>query len=144
MSLPEASIQQAWGAPPVALDGISPNDALYKRYAFSEQQLVTVGAVAQLVDITQSSFGASTPKFLDQGLAIEIEARSDDVYVRFRPDAGEPGTTAGAASNGRRIPKGTFVVWWLPGLTFLYMDIVSVSAGNPVAFRRASMPRDRG
>lgn len=142
--IPEASIQQAFGAPPVALDGYAGTEPTYLAGQFLEQQVTVVGVAAQIVDITASSKAASTPKFLDQGIALEIESRDDDCFVRFRPDNGVAGTTNGAASNGRKIIKNTPTVFWLPGPTFQFMDIISATAANHVAWRRISMPRTRG
>lgn len=147
--IPEASIQQAWGAPPQANDGqynlagTSPENYQAQIAKFGEQQSISVGTSPILVDVTQFT-GGSNPKFLDQGLSLEIDARDFDVYVRFRGDTGAAGTSP---ANGRRImcaaknaePK----VFWLPGAMYRYMDIVSSAPATTVTFRRVSEPRTR-
>ena len=138
--IPEASIQQAYGAPPQVFDGQLPEGTIAEVMAeWWEQQFVFVNSAPLLVDVTTSTGNpGGHPKWMDQGIAIEIDPRDADVYVRFRADQGAPGTTP---FNGRRIPAKTITVFWLPGPTFRYMDIVSTIIGCGVAYRRSSMAR---
>lgn len=149
--IPEASIAQAWGAPPQANDGQynllnkSPENVQAQIAAFGEQQSVVVGTTPILVDLASYS-GGTNPKFLDQGVSLEIDARDADVYIRCR---GDNGAAATSSTNGRRImcaaknaePK----VFWIPGATmYRYMDIVSSAPNTTVVWRRTNEPRIRG
>lgn len=149
--IPEASISQAWGAPPQANDGqynlagTTPENVQAQIAKFGEQQAEVIGTTPVLVDLAKYT-GGTNPKFLDQGISLEIDARDARVYVRFRGDNGAPATTP---LNGRRIEAAASdvppTVFWIPGGTmYRYMDIVSSAPNTNVVWRRSSEPRIRG
>ena len=138
--IPEASIQQAFGVPPASTDALAPNDPAYVKALFWEQQVLTVGTTPTIVDLTQNSVLPSNPGYLSGGFSLEIEARDADVFIRCASNNQTPSTTP---DNGRRIAVGNPApsVFWIPGNSFQYLDIVAKSAGSKVVFRRCSQAR---
>lgn len=141
MPTSEAEAQFYANHPATAKDGTAANTPNYDEMLFGELQVLGTGVAAAIFDITKDSVNASVPNRLRGGFYLELDARDADMYVRFRPDNGTPGTTAGVASNGEWIRNGTKVQRWISGSAYKYIDVIASAASTHLAIRRMSERR---
>jgi hypothetical protein len=91
------------------------------------QDITNAAAVFSL----NSTWGTVSSRLAKQGAYFTFQARGADVYLRFVPDGATPGTTAGDASNGIKIPNGTIAEYWCAPLN---PSVDVIGSGNGKLF----------